>query len=244
MQYRLLLSLLAVAGLAGTAAAASGTVSASLSPNKVSKPSGLTITATGPFSSSGLPKSVDIKVQKGFRSSPKSVRVLCTAAQASKNTCPKKSHIGSGTAKVTATFLGSTYHPTVALSLFLGKPQRKGDISSVVITGTLENSPYGNGTTSSSTGRLFKRAGGGLELLFANLPNYTLPPGVTVTLDSLQIKAKAIRTVKKGKRHHKHKVRYSLITNPAACNGTWTGSFTVTFSSGSQSSTLSSPCRR
>ena len=244
MRYRSLLTILLTLALATTAAAATGggTVTTTLKPNKVSKASTLTVDAKGPFSAQGLPKSAMLLVQKGFRSSPKSVRVLCTAKQANGNSCPAGSKIGTGSATATATFAGQTFHPNIALTLYLGKRQQAGDIASVVIIGTLQNSPISG--TAHATGRLFKQSGGGLEILFDKLPSFNVPPGATVTVNSLTLKAGAKRTVKQGKGRHKHKVRYSLITNPPTCSGRWTGTFTVTFSSGKLNTPLSTPCRK
>jgi hypothetical protein len=213
-------------------------VSTTLTPNKVSKSSTLTISANGPFSFSGLPKSAELLVQKGFKSSAKSVPVLCTNAQASSITCPTKSKVGSGTAVATGTFGAFSQQDTIALSLFLGVRQQQHDIASVVVVG--QDSVFH--ATLHGVGRLFKTSGG-LELLFSQFPSVSsLPSGTSVTLNSLDLKAGASRTVTKGKGKHKHKVHYALITNPPTCSGQWTGSFTLTFSSGTFSKALSAAC--
>jgi hypothetical protein len=134
-------------------------------------------------------------------------------------------------ALATGTFGALSEQDTVNFTLFLGKRVRPGDIASVVLIGTdtlLHE-------TASATGRLFIPAQRGLELLFSPLPTFQLPPGTTVTLHKLTLKAGARRTA--GRK------RYSLITNPRTCNGQWTGSFTATFPSGTFSKPLTATCR-
>ncbi len=192
MRIRLLLPTLVILACAGTALAASGgTVNTTLNPNKVSKASTLTISATGPFSFSGLPKSAELLVQKGFKSSAKAVSVLCTSAQASSNSCPSKSKVGSGKAVATGSYAGFTEQDNVTLTIYLGKRLKAGDIASVVVSGT--DSIFN--ATLHGVGRLFM-TGGQLELLFTQFPTPSgLPSGTKITLDSLQLTAGASRTV-------------------------------------------------
>jgi hypothetical protein len=236
---RTILPILVALALAGSALASSaGTVSTTLTPNRVGKASTLSISATGPFSFTGLPKSAELLVQKGFKASPKSVSVLCSSSQLAANNCPSKSKIGSGTAKATGTLGPFSEQDTIALTLYLGARQQPSDIASVDIIGTdsvFDASLHGSG-------RLFK-SNGQLELLFAQFPNPSnIPQGTKVTLDSLSLTAGASRTVKKGKRAHRHKVHYALIKNPPTCSGNWTGTFTLTFSTGTFTKTLSPAC--
>jgi hypothetical protein len=227
-----------VLAFAGTAAAAnSGNISVTLSPNKVSNSSTLTASASG-FTATGLPTSADFKVQKGFQTSIKSVAQLCSASQASNNACPAASKIGSGTAVASAAGL----HDTISFSLFLGPPTG-GNVGSIVVTGSDAYFHY----TATGSGELLKIPGGGLELSFPHFPSiHNLPQNITITLDSLSLTAHATRTVKvtsgKGKHKHKKKVTYSLITNPSTCTSQWTGSATVTFPSGPVTEPLSTPC--
>ena len=240
----LTLSSLTLLAFAGTAAAAnSGNISVSLSPNKVSKSSKLSVTASG-FPAAGLPTSAQFTVQKGFISSAKSVPVLCSAAQASSNSCPAGSKIGSGSASVTGTYLGLTIPDTVSFSMFLGAPSG-GDIASVVVTGS---DSYLHDTVTGS-GLLQKSAGGGLTLSFPHFPTIqNLPSGATITLNSLSLSASASRTAKitvgKGKHKKRKKVTYALITNPSTCAGSWTGSATVVFPSGPITKPLSTSCTK
>jgi hypothetical protein len=244
MRKLLMLPSLAAFVFAGTAAAASGpTVSISLQPHKAKKNSALTVTASGFPAESSLPSSVELQVQKGFKTSPKSVKQLCNPTASS---CPAASKIGTGNAQATGTvpILGNV-SDTVNFTLYLGRPQQRGDLASVILTGT-DTALH---QTLSATGRLFKDSAGGLELLFNKFPSLSgLPPGTTVTLNSLSFTASATRTVKKKvKRHHKKvtvKTVYSLITNPSNCRGSWTGSATIAFPSGATTVPLSTPCKK
>jgi hypothetical protein len=145
---------------------------------------------------------------------------------------------------VTGTLLGQAVPDTVTFTLFLGAPKQAGDVGAVDITG----SDTVLHQTITGSGRLFKAAGGGLDLLFDQFPTIALPAGTTVTVNSLSLSASATRTVtvKVGKRKHKHKkkVTYSLITNPSTCTGQWTGTATVTFASGPVTQSLSTPCTK
>ena len=242
MKTRITLPVVLALALAGSAAAATtGSVSGTLTPNKVGKASTLNVSATGPFSFSGQPQSAKFVTQKGFKSSPKSVRVLCSSSQESSGSCPSQSKIGSGTAQATGTLPPfPPQHDNITFTLYLGVPQQGGDIASVVIVGT---DTYFKSTLH-SVGRLF-RSGRRLELLFTQFPTVSnIPAGTQVTLDKLQFTAGAKRTVKKGKRKHRHKVRYSLITNPSTCTGHWTGTLTLTFSNGTWTKSISTPCKK
>lgn len=224
--------------LASTAAAAGGpTATVTLSPAKVKAPTTAHVVLTGPLPS-GLPSSISLKVQNGFTSSVKAVKVLCTSAQAASFSCPGQSRVGTGQLVLT-TGLGQL---TVPLTLALGAPSHAGDVSTVYIYGKLGVIPLG------LTARLFKPAGGGLELLTGAFP--ATPPGLAITVDSLSLTAHAQRTVVKkvkvGKGKHRKtktiKTVYSLLTNPSTCNGTWTGSVSASFPSGTVTLPLSAAC--
>jgi hypothetical protein len=215
------LAALALTGSAGVALAAGPTITASVTPNTPDSHSTLKVSAKGPFTAPGLPKAVEIDVQKGFRSSARSVSALCNP---SKLPCPAKSKVGSGEVVATVIMLKQT----IPFTLYLGKPQQKGDIASIVLTATVL------GQKQHVTGRLFKGAGG-LEILFDHLPRSSAPPG-GVTLNRLSLTAHAV--------HKKGKKTYSLITNPPKCGSakTWTGNITITFQSGPLMQPLSLAC--
>lgn len=226
----------AAASTAVTATSAAGSVALTVMPNRPAAASALAVRATGAFTAGGgLPTSVNVRVQKGFATSVKSVKTLCTATQAKRSACPASSRIGGGNLTATGTLLFITEQDEIGFKLFLARTLRRGDIASIVLAGTdslLHESAH-------ATGRLLKAPSGGLELLFAHLPNLTPPAGATVTLDSLTLKVHAARTVKTrtGRRH------YSLITNPRSCASSWHGNVTVAFPAGPPlTRALAAPC--
>jgi hypothetical protein len=217
------LAALVLSTSAGVALAAGPTITASVKPDTPNAHSALKFSAKGPFSATGLPTSVEIDVQKGFRSSTKSVATLCNP---SKHSCPAKSKVGSGHVVATITPIGKQ---TFRFTMYLGKPQQTDDIASIVLNATVE------GQQQHVVGRLLKSTSGGLEILFDHLPSFSPPPGLTVTLDNLTLTAHA--THKVGKK------TYSLITNPPECgSGHWTGSVTVNFKSGPIMQSLAIAC--
>lgn len=243
---------LAWAGVAS--AAGGGEVVTTLTPNTASAASTASVSITGLSGFSGLPSSIELLLPPGFTSSALSVPELCTASQASSSSCPSASQIGTASAGVS--LLG--FPLTGMLTVFLGEPLSAGDIASVILSGSL------NGTRLSLSGRLFVPPQGGLELLITGFPS------VAVTLDSLDLTAKAmqtttrtvtvtvikIKTVTTGKGKHKHKHRKkvrkkvkktitterSLFTNPPTCTGAWAGAVTLSYSSGSDSLPFSVSC--
>jgi hypothetical protein len=229
MRKALALSALITPAFAAVAIAAGPTINVTVTPDTPSAQSTLKVSAKGPFSESGLPKSLELTVQKGFRSSAKSVPVLCNP-KSSKVTsnkpdpCPPSSKIGSGKVVGDVSVFGSQ---TVPFTLYLGKPVHTGDIASVVLSATV---PIAD-KTENAVGRLFTTSSGGIEILFNHLPK--APSGVTVTAKRLRFSAHAVNG------------NHSLITNPASCRGGhWRGTFTVTFSSGRVSKQLAIPCSK
>jgi hypothetical protein len=240
----------AMLGGATVASAAGGTATVTLTPAKVKAASSAALSISGVTGFSTLPISVDLLLQPGFTSSVNSVSALCMATQAASNTCPTASAIGTGSVGVS--FFGS---PTnVPVTLFLGPPSQPGDTASVILIGSV------GGTSIDISGRIFTPAQGGVEMLLSGFPS--LP----VTLDSFAITLAASRSVSrtvtktvikkvfvgKGKHRHKKKVKrkvkttvttvYSLITNPSTCSGAWTGTATLTYTTGSDVLPLSTPC--
>jgi hypothetical protein len=229
MRKALALSAVITLAFAAAAVAAGPTVQVTVTPDTPSAHSTLKISATGPFSQSGLPKSLKLTAQKGFQSSAKSVPVLCNSRSSkvtsnSPNPCPAQSKIGSGKVVANVSFpIPSTQ--TAPFTLYLGKPRQTGDIASIVLSGTVA------GMTENVVGRLFKASDGSIEILFKKLPS--APSGVTITFKRLSLSAHAVNGT------------HSLITNPPSCSrGHWTGSFTLTFSSGKFSKNTSIPCSK
>lgn len=212
----------------GVAMAASGpTVKVSVTPDTPNSHSTLKLTARGPLSESGLPTSLKLTAQKGFESSAKSVAVLCNpkskaVTSNSSDPCPAKSKIGAGEVLATVEPFGKE---TVPFTMYLGRPEKTGDIASIVISAQVPSSG-----TENVVGRLFKDAAGGIEILFAHLPK--APKGFTITFNKLTFSARAVRG------------KYSLITNPPTCSGHWRGTFTLVFADGTYSTPTSIACTK
>jgi hypothetical protein len=229
MRKALALSAVITLSSAAIALAAGPTVKVTVTPATPSAQSTLKVSATGPYSESGLPKSLALTAQKGFQASARSVPVLCNPNSSKvtsnqPNPCPSKSKIGSG--KVVANVSGFGTED-VPFTMYLGKPKHRGDIASVILSGTLPIV----GTTENVVGRLFKTRSGELEILFNRFPS--APSGITIKVKRLSFSAHAVNG------------KHSLITNPPSCKGGhWTSSFTVTFSGGTVSTQPQIPCSK
>jgi hypothetical protein len=230
---RRLLAALAVAMVClgvSPAVAQDGSIHATLSPDQPSAASTLELNAQGPFKqpTDGQVTSVRFGIQRGFRSSPKSVAVLCSSTQADDGSCPSESQIGSGSATVTGEVNGVSGQDTINFKLFLATRTRTGDIASVVIEGS-DTVFHRSGHT---RGRLFHPNSGGLALLF-KISSSSAPQGARITLDRLTLKAGAVRTVVIRRHGHRSHATYSLLTNPPSCAGSWKSTVEVRFSNGS-----------
>ena len=227
MRKALALSAVITLTFAAVAVAAGPTIKVTVTQHTPRAHSTLKVSATGPYSESGLPKSLVLTVQKGFESSAKSVPVLCNPKSSkvtsnSPKPCRKASKVGSGKVVANVSGLG---RQSVPFTLYLGKPRHKGDIASIVLSGTLPIV----GTTENVVGRLFKAGNGSIEILFKKLPS--APSGITLTVKSVGFSAHAVNG------------RHSLLTNPSSCgSGHWTGTFTLTFATGTVSKHTSIPC--
>ncbi len=238
-------------------AAVSGTVTASVTPNKPKAGSSIQATASNFTPTSSLPTSLTITLQKGFttavdkRNRADSVKVLCTPAQESSDACPTESQVGQGSASVT---VSGALPPTsitqaINLTFFLGEAPAASKCPASV-DAVFQSASLG---TQHAIGTLC-RYQGGLQLSFTNLPSYStlIPSGFTVALNKLTIAAGAFTittTKKKGKRHRKarhKKVRNYLLNNPAKCpsSGAWSGSFSIAFgASGTTTQPISLACQ-
>lgn len=215
-----------------------------LDPNLVGRSSTLEIVAN-PQSGQGdgrVPKSAVLSIQRGFKLDPRARAARCSSRQAENFNCPRASRIGGGEALVTASGAivpGGSQDFTAAIDLFLAPPIRPNDLAGIVVY-VHEPTTGQRGTT---TARLVRRARGpyGYELRFEFGDGQAAPPGVTIELKHLELRAGAKRTVTRAGR----RVTFSLITNPAACDGTWNGQGVIRFTDGSsEQADLSSPCRR
>jgi hypothetical protein len=250
MRRALLLLSLAAAAWTGVAwAAAAGSVTITLSPNKVAKASRLKVLAQGPFQAfSQLPKSVTLYAQRGFKSDPRSVPKKCTSTQTNPTPCPPKSQIGTGDANVhVVTNVGvGTGDYDVPFKIFLGPPEQAGDLASLVIQGSV-TTPLGTQNLT-GTGRLKVLHHGpwGMELI-ADVPQMQPPAGVTitVTLNRLSFSAGATRVIKAGEGRKRRARRVSLITNPPKCKVNWKAQLVATFTTGNPVTfPLTTTCRK
>jgi hypothetical protein len=207
----------------GVALAASGpTIKASVKPKTPKAKSTLTVTANGPFGQNGLPTALQMNLQKGFKSSAKSVTQLCDTSMvppAGPSGCPTASQIGSGTA-VTDN-LG-----TLTLTMYLGTKSQSTDIASVILSET-------NGLITANTvpaGRLFKTSTGQIEILFSSLP---LGGNPAANLQSINFSAHAVNGTA------------SLVKNPKTCpkSDHWKGTFTLSFTGGNVAKKLKLACK-
>jgi len=241
---RLALALTVVAlALAAPAVARAPETKLTLTPNVAGKGSTLSVESKGQSEQIGdrMVRSAILSVQRGFKVDPRSRAARCNAQQAERFSCPEASRIGSGRAVVNASGLivpGGSQDFTAAIDLFLAPPVRRGDIAGVVAS----VSEPTTGQRGTATGRLVKVPTGpyGIELRFDRFPSAEPPPGVTIKLKELTLRAGAKRAVKRrGKRF-----TFNLITNPAKCRGTFKGRVDIGFTDGSSLSTnIAAPCR-
>jgi hypothetical protein len=239
-----------VVSAATALAAAADTVSLTLSPSKAGRQSSVHLLAQGPFAGvSGVARSVVVDAARGFRADPRSVSVLCTAAQASPRSCPAASQIGHGDIKthVTTSIGVGTGDYDIAAKSYLAPRRQAGDIAGVVLLASAQTAA--GPQNFDTTGRLLRPASGpyGVELRFDNFPTVKSPvPGVTftVTINSIELFAGASRTVTTATGKHRKTRTYALFTNPAICRGSWTGKFTAVFATGTLTRPLTTACTK
>jgi hypothetical protein len=163
------------------------------------------------------PKVVTLGLERGFRLDPGAVARRCRAAAAKKASCPARSRIGTGSAtgKYAIGPAGGNFDATI--TAFLGKPAHKHALPQII----LEISEPQLGTVSSS-GQIVRsrhgRLGYRLHFNFSSLP---VPPGLTLSLNSLKLKVGASR---RGR---------SLVANPRTCNGQYLVRLAIDYVSGS-----------
>lgn len=232
-----------------TAIAQAPAIGVTLSPNTAGDGSRLQLTMDG--SQLGLtpaqtPKGVRLDVQPGFKFDVKAVAERCKPTA---DKCPDASKIASGTASAAINLLGLDNAVNATLTAYLAAPQQSGDLAGIVLKAEVPS--FGRSLT--STGRVLKTAGGGLQLRFDDvIGGAAVPAGVQVALKQMSLTAGASRTVtttktkkkkvkvKGSKRKVTKKVKvkvrtkHHLLTNPRTCSGTWTGTATVALSDGSE----------
>jgi hypothetical protein len=241
---------LACAALACCCAAAPATSAAAapsiqLDPDAAGAQSRLAIDAQPSDSSGGGggdARAVVLSAPRGLKVDPRSRSGRCSPDQARDFACPESSRIGHGEAKGHASGIvvpGGRQDFTATIDGFLASPKQEGDIAGVV----LQFQEPQSGQRGTATGRIVPAGGDGpfgVELRFDDLggsqPQY---PGVTVTIDRITLEVGARRTVVRKRRVRRHgrrvtvrrRHRYSLLTNPPACDGgSWPFRVTTVYS--------------
>jgi hypothetical protein len=177
---------------------------------------------------------------RGLKVDPRSRARRCSPAQASNFECPAGSRVGKGQAVGHATGAivpGGRQDFVATVDAFLAPPVRSGDVAGAVLQVTENRS----GARASATGRIVRGSRDaspfGVKLRFDSLPSY---PGVTLTVDSISLLAQGRRTVTKhGKRH-----RYSLLTNPGKCSGSWPFRVSIVYADHRDDSDFAAACRK
>jgi hypothetical protein len=187
---------------------------------------------------------------------------LCGRREAARSACPASSQIGFGRfiIAVRGWLSGSgAAELTWAIDAYLGKPLRRGDIASVVLTGQLLGAGSVHdllvpiiGTpvpsTANAVGRLVPRESGayGIELRFPKLPaRLDLVPPVTATPVRLELALSAVRRVRENffrrirvrtlsgyeiRRIRDHRlIGHHLFRTPRRCSGSWPAELRVGF---------------
>ncbi len=224
---------LAVAGIAY--AAVNVTFSATVSPNKANKPTGLSVNIASTDDAPGalqppIMTRIVMKLPGGKYNASKFPRCKLASLQ-SKGTkgCPSGSKIGTGTGIGLA-------RPVVEdpvngkLTVFNGAKQGGRDTILVYVFPDL-------GPTFVSVGKVIK-SGGKYTLDFNVPPIKTLPSAPDASVTSVKTKT-PVKRIKKGKR------KYYLIIAPKTCSGKWKGSGTFYFASGETKTVpISQKCKK
>jgi hypothetical protein len=168
--------------------APSGTATAQ--PNTPAQPSHIVIDAKGSAGGVGasVPSGVTIAVYRAFKLDLDAVAERCTDAQASSFTCPPDSQVASGSVSGTASSAGFQQPFSGTIEAFLG-PTRGGDLADVFVEVDVAGKHGGRGQLVAVSDPTF-----GYELRFDPLPQASLPPGFSATVNELSVNIGAMRT--------------------------------------------------
>jgi hypothetical protein len=165
-----------------------------------------------------------IAATRGFKIDPRSRKRRCSEERARQFDCPEASRIGDGEANGTASIAGGTQTFTASIDVFLARPWQPGDIAGVVVQFREPQS----GERGQARGRLVRVPTGpfGAEVRFEDLAGATPSvPGVTITVDRIQLRVgarrKVVRIIRRNGRRIRRVRRYTLIRNPRTCAGSW-----------------------
>ena len=209
-------------------ATASAQATATATPNQAGKGTKLhtELDASQPPVSGRIPKETVLSIQSGYRFDGRAVAKRCTAGQADQDKCPAKSAVG--TATINATY--NAFPVSVPVRLYLAAPQQTGDVAGFFAVAKILDSTY------AAPGRLVRttEAPFGLSVILPTPGGDGVSMVQGIQFQSFESDIGATRTITKGKKKHKRKVTYSLVTNPPTCDmGSWASRVVFTFGDGS-----------
>ena len=206
--------------------------------------------------------SIAFALARGMRFDSASRERLCGRHQAARSACPTSSHIGFGRFIVALRGYGLGGGETElmwSIDAYLGKPLRRGDAASVVLTSGLLGAGIVDdlvapalGTsiprTATTVGRLVRRASGayGIELRFPKLPvQLDVAAPITATPARLELALSAVRRIRQNfirrirvrtlsgyevRKIHDHRlIGHHLLRTPRSCSGSWPAELRVGF---------------
>ncbi len=238
MRRRLISTLVACAGVMALAGAAYAAVqvsfTATMSPSKANKPTGLSVNVKSSDPAAEQPPIMNrivIKFNKGGKFDARRFKRCKLASLQAKGTkgCPSGSKIGTG--KGVGMAKPVVIDPVNGkLTLFNGSRVGGRDTVLVYVFPDL-------GPTFVSVGKI-KKSGGRYTLDFNIPPIKTLPNAPDASVVSVKTKT-PVKRVKKGKR------RFYLITSPKVCKGSWKGTGTFYFTTGEKKTVpFSQKCKK
>jgi hypothetical protein len=199
-------------------------------------------------------RSIGIGLARGMRIDTAARETLCSRGEAARFTCPDSSRIGFGRFSLAVRGYATASSETEvswAVDAYLGQPQRRGDVGSVVLTGRLLGADLVGtfltpalGTplppTTNTVGRLIPRASGryGIELQFPALPvqvavaapAMAVPTRLELTLTAVRrrrqdfVRRIEVRTPsgQEIRKIRDHRlIGQYLLRTPRSCDGSW-----------------------
>jgi len=210
---------------------------------------------------------IAVRMPKGTHTNTNSRTKLCSNSDAARGTCPPESKIGFGRYVIdVAGYLnpGGDTQLTWSIDAFLGRPVKRGDIASVVLSAkllgadsvaTLLTPQIGVSVPATATTKARLRKGP--ELYVPGVPiQFSVAPPTTVTPLRFELNLSAVRRtrqdfirkikvptlsggyeIRKVKDHRL--IGHNLFRTPERCSGTWSYALTV----GAKRSTGRIPCQ-
>jgi hypothetical protein len=216
-----------------------------------------------------------ISLPRGMRFDARSRERTCSRTQASGGGCPKASKVGFGRSVMAVTgFLAPGGETEVAWSIgaYLGRPERRGDLASIVLRAELLGADRVDQLltpllgsrpprVSASTARVVppRSTSFGPQLRFGTLPGeLRVPASITATPTHFDLMLTAVRRVRETFVRHvrvrtlggyrieripDHRlVGYELLRNPSGCGGSWRLELRTGFPSGTRRSAQRVAC--